>query len=68
MSIFDLLNSKHYIKNERVVRERVNTCFWCPFYVSATGQCSDCWCFIKAKAKLKTEDCPQNKWQKLEQN
>ena len=38
MSVFDLLNSEHYIKNERVVRERVNTCFWCPFYVSATGQ------------------------------
>lgn len=66
MSVFDLLNSEYYIKDERVVRERVNTCFWCPEYINLTGQCSECGCFIKAKAKLKTEDCPLEKWKKLD--
>ena len=65
MSVFDLLNSEHYIQNQQIIVDRVNTCNWCSRFFRPTRQCKDCLCFIDAKAKLKTEDCPNGYWDKL---
>ena len=29
-------------------------------------KCKDCGCYIKVKARLKIEDCPQGYWRKLD--
>jgi len=34
----------------------------CEKYKESTGQCMSCGCFLKAKANLKNESCPLNKW------
>ena len=34
----------------------------CEKYKESTGQCMSCGCFLKAKANLKAESCPLDKW------
>lgn len=41
---------------------RMNICKGCEDFIEFTGQCSNCWCFMKAKTKLKNVDCPKKKW------
>lgn len=36
----------------------------CPFYQA--GRCLECGCFLAEKAKWRSEDCPKDKWAKLE--
>ena len=45
--------------------DRLAICRGCPFLDHESLRCTDCGCFIKVKAKFKTEDCPQNYWEKL---
>ncbi len=45
--------------------DRLAMCRACPFLNHEKLRCMDCGCFIKAKAKFKSEDCPQNYWDKL---
>jgi hypothetical protein len=65
MPIWDLLDKNNYIQDPRIVRERIYTCSNCPRLYRATGQCADCLCFVKQKAKLGTEDCPNGYWRNL---
>lgn len=65
MAVWDLLDRDNYIKSERIVRERLLTCQRCPRYYKPTAQCRDCLCFVRAKAKLGTEDCPNGYWKNL---
>ena len=66
MSIWHLLDSRNYIKDERIVIERLETCSGCPLLNRKRGQCKVCKCFVKLKAKLGTEDCPRGYWVNLE--
>ena len=43
-------------------KRRLAVCSFCPFFSSADKRCSECGCFIEAKARLATEKCPQGCW------
>ena len=49
-----------------VRRERLTQCGPCPHLIPATAlvgpRCALCDCFVKAKAWLATEDCPDGRW------
>lgn len=40
----------------------MQVCRECEFYRSSDGTCSQCGCFIRLKARLSTEVCPEGKW------
>jgi hypothetical protein len=46
--------------------DRLAMCRGCFFFDPVKKRCTDCGCFVKVKAKFKTEDCPQNFWDKLD--
>ena len=48
--------------------DRLAMCRGCFFFDPEKKRCTDCGCFVKVKAKFKTEDCPQNFWVKLNKN
>ena len=41
---------------------RKSTCKGCDKYRKTLDQCGQCGCFLKAKARLKNQKCPLNKW------
>ena len=45
--------------------DRLAICRGCPFFDHAKKRCTDCGCFVKVKAKFKSEDCPQDFWEKI---
>lgn len=53
---------KDFIAEESVVVIRLKTCDECPRLFRPTGQCKECGCFVKAKSRLKTSECPLGKW------
>ena len=63
-SIF--LNIKSGFKNvsQAEYEERKSICYACPFFNMAQMRCMDCGCYIKVKARLKVEECPQGYWRK----
>jgi len=46
-------------------KERLMVCQGCPFLNYKEDRCTDCGCYVKVKARLKVEDCPQGYWRKL---
>jgi len=61
MAITDLLDKDKYVDTQ-TRRIRINRCESCPEYFSPTKQCKICYCFIRAKTHLKTEQCPDGRW------
>lgn len=69
MAILDLLNPNEYVDKETYVK-RLNLCNTCPERLEASkgnqltkfSRCPQCGCFIRLKAKLKTENCPLGDW------
>ena len=59
-AIQDKLN--HIIVPDVVYEHRINICLDCPRLFSATMQCKECGCFLKAKAQLESAACPLEKW------
>tara|TARA_R100000152_G_C6736925_1_gene161007 strand:+ start:67 stop:351 length:285 start_codon:yes stop_codon:yes gene_type:complete len=45
---------------------RLALCKACIFYNHEQVRCNDCGCYVKNKAKFKTEVCPQGFWRKLD--
>ena len=43
---------------------RLSVCGGCEY--EKDGKCSECGCYLKVKAWWKSEDCPKDKWDKLE--
>ncbi len=41
---------------------RMKTCHGCLLYDSASGQCTECTCFVAAKVALRAEKCPHGFW------
>lgn len=60
------LNIKSGFKNvsKKEYDERRNICYACPFFNVREMRCMDCGCYIKVKARLKVEECPQGYWRK----
>tara|TARA_R110000744_G_scaffold198345_5_gene317595 strand:- start:2538 stop:2810 length:273 start_codon:yes stop_codon:yes gene_type:complete len=54
---------KHVTHEE--YEDRISICMGCPFVNYKEDRCNDCGCYIKIKARLKVEDCPQGYWRKL---
>ena len=52
---------------EAVKEERRAICSACP-KLKTTGQCGECFCFIKAKSLIRQEKCPLDKWSSWEDN
>jgi hypothetical protein len=51
-----------------MVKARLDTCTSCESKSkSMVPVCKECGCIIKLKALIKTEKCPLDKWDKLEQ-
>lgn len=50
-----------YVESD-VAETRFSICQQCPFFVSLTGQCKKCGCFMRAKTKLAMAECPEHKW------
>lgn len=53
---------KDLLADESVVVIRIQTCEECPRLFRPTQQCKECGCFVKAKARLRTSQCPLGKW------
>jgi ribosomal protein L37E len=47
---------------EKITAQRLDACHRCPSFLPKTGQCAECGCFVRVKAKLSTEACPLHKW------
>jgi hypothetical protein len=54
-----------WLVDDKIKQERLDICNNCPNLVKATGQCKICFCFVKLKTSLKTEECPDKKWIKI---
>ena len=46
----------------RLSEKRYRICLTCPKLIKLTGQCGECWCFVKLKTKIVSAECPRNKW------
>lgn len=47
-------------KNNEMALERLKICVECP--LMKRGVCTDCGCVLQAKARIKEEKCPLDKW------
>jgi hypothetical protein len=54
--------SKEILATEEVSKERMVICIACPELIHLTKSCKQCGCFMTAKTKLKTAECPLKKW------
>ena len=41
---------------------RMAICRSCTYYLSRSGRCTECGCYVTVKARLATEDCPAKLW------
>ena len=46
------------------MNERLEICKSCEHYLSFTGQCKVCMCFMRIKTALPFAECPKGKWGK----
>lgn len=53
-----------FFTTDKVYNERLDICKSCIYYFKLTGQCKRCLCFMKIKARLSTQNCPQKYWTK----
>lgn len=43
-------------------QQRFDICKKCPRFFAPTGQCKECGCFMRVKARIKSQNCPIGKW------
>ena len=55
--------NKFFVPNE-VYEDRITICKSCVYYSSILGNCTICKCFMKVKARIATQHCPQKYWDK----
>ena len=51
------------VKSEYITR--ISFCEICPELIKPTYNCKKCGCFVKVKARLKSQNCPKNYWGKI---
>ena len=49
--------------DKELYEKRIKICKNCESFRSTTWICSECGCFLKVKARMKSRKCPKNKWQ-----
>jgi len=47
-----------------IYEDRINICKSCVYYFKPSGQCKRCLCFMKVKARISSQECPQKYWNK----
>ena len=53
-----------FFTSKEVYEERISICKACVYYFKPSGQCKRCLCFMKVKARISTQECPQKYWLK----
>ena len=53
-----------FFTSDEVYKDRLDICRSCIYYFKPTGQCRRCFCFMKIKARLSTQNCPEKYWNK----
>lgn len=60
-------HTKLFVSDE-TYKERVTTCKGCDKYDELENRCTECGCYIPAKAKIILDSCPLNKWKEENDN
>mgnify|MGYP003626174565 CR=1 FL=1 len=55
--------NRFFVTNE-VYEDRMAICKECVYYSKPLGQCKRCLCFMKIKARIGGQSCPQKFWDK----
>ncbi len=55
--------NRFFVPNE-VYEDRIAICRSCVYYKKLLGNCSICKCFMKVKARISNQHCPQKYWDK----
>jgi hypothetical protein len=55
--------NKFFVPNE-IYEDRIAICKECVYYFKPTGNCKRCMCFVRLKARLAPQSCPQKYWDK----
>ena len=55
--------NKFFVTDE-IYKDRIAICKECVYYSKALGQCKRCLCFMKIKARIGGQECPQKYWAK----
>jgi len=58
--------NKFFVTDE-VYNDRLNICKSCVYYFKPTGSCKVCLCFMKIKARIANQECPQKYWSKTKE-
>ena len=53
-----------YLADSKVYKERLKICSSCDRYFKPTGTCTRCGCFMRVKAKISNQSCPDKLWLK----
>lgn len=63
-SMSKFVKSGFAFTSEEEYQKRMDTCQECPSLDKEAGRCKECGCFVRTKAKLKSDNCPLGKWEK----
>ena len=55
--------NKFFVPDE-IYEDRIAICKGCVYYKILLGNCSVCKCFMKIKARISSQECPQKFWSK----
>ena len=55
--------NKFFVTDE-IYKDRIAICKECVYYSKPLGQCKRCLCFMKIKARIGGQECPQKFWEK----
>ena len=55
--------NKFFVPDE-IYKDRMAICKSCVYYSSLLGNCKICTCFMKVKARISNQECPQKYWSK----
>ena len=55
--------NKFFVPDE-IYEDRIAICKGCVYYKKLLGNCSVCKCFMKIKARISNQSCPQKFWDK----
>jgi len=52
----------NFFTSDKIYKERISICRSCVYYFKPTGQCKRCLCFMKVKARIANQECPEKFW------
>ena len=53
-----------FFVGQQTYEKRMAICKGCAYYFKPSGQCKRCLCFMKIKARIGSQSCPQKYWDK----